>query len=186
MRIRGTSGDVVPYAGQSPGAAVGAVTLEIPSAGTNVNLGGGDWLAAPGGAPNGYLRYADDAFAVDFTLPDALDVDAATPAVLFLNPTDLAQMALDADPASAVDWGEGHWLGYENSLGAEGDTGGGDCSFRPFVAPAAGAAAPAPPPDRGGGGDGTGLLMMLVGLLLLLSRRSPRGETGSRLRFRTR
>jgi hypothetical protein len=201
MRIRNASGDVVPYPGQGPGAAVGTVMLEIPAAGQEVDLGGGAWLDAPGGAPDGYLRYADDAFAVDFTLPQTIDVAAAATAVLFLNLQDLAQMALDADPASAVDWGDGHWLGYQNSLGTDGDIGGGDCSFRPFVAAAAGAAPPAddatcgaalppppppPPPARGGGGGGTALLMMLVGLLLLLWRRRPHGATGSRLRFRTR
>ena len=144
MRIRNGAGAVVPYAGQSPGADVGTVNLEIPSLdGADVALGGGAWLDQPGGAPDGYLRYADDAFAVDFTLPDTLAVDAATPAVLFLNPQDLAEMALDADPATAVDWGSGHWLGYENSQGAAGDSGGGNCSFKPFVAAAAGTAPPA-------------------------------------------
>jgi hypothetical protein len=186
MRIRNMSGDVVPYAGQSPGAAVGTVTLEIPSlAGHDVALGGGAWLDAPGGAPAGYLRYADDAFAVDFTLPDTIDVAAATPAVLFLGQLDLAQMALDGDPESAVDWGSGHWLGYEDTLGVPGDVGGADCSFKPFVAPAAGTAPPAgemdchaavppppppppPPGGDGGGGSGTGLLLLLT--VLALSR----------------
>jgi hypothetical protein len=194
MRIRNASGDVVPYAGQSPGAAVGTVTLEIPSlTGQDVALGGtGTWLDAPGGAPAGYLRYADDAFAVDFTLPDTIDVEAATPAVLFLNQQDLAQMGLDGDPASAVDWGSGHWLGYEDTVGVLGDVGGADCSFKPFIAPAAGtappaeeadchAAAPPPPPPPpppggggGGGGSGTGLLLLLAALAML--RRAMHGN----------
>jgi hypothetical protein len=189
MRIRNASGDVVPYAGQSPGTAVGTVTLEIPSlTGQDVALGGtGTWLDAPGGAPAGYLRYADDAFAVDFTLPDTIDVEAATPAVLFLNQQDLAQVALDGDPASAVDWGSGHWLGYEDTVGVLGDVGGADCSFKPFIAPAAGTAPPAgetdcraavppppppPPPGGGGGGggggSGTGLLLFLAALATVL------------------
>ncbi len=204
MRIRNSAGVVVPYAGQSPGAAVGPVTLEIPSLpGADVALGGGSWLDAPGGAPDGYLRYADDAFAVDFTLPGTIDAEAATPAVLFLNPLDLAEMALDADPATAVDWGGGHWVGYENSQGVAGDSGGGNCSFRPFIAAAAGRAPPAadaecsaaepppppppPPPGRGGGGgDGSGLLWMLLALLLIMLKASPRGTTWSRLPFRNR
>jgi hypothetical protein len=195
MRIRNAAGDVVPYAGQSPGANVGPVTLEIPTLENGeIAVGGGAWLNAPGGAPHGYLRYADDAFGVDFTLPDSIDVDAATPAVLFLNPVDLAEMALDADPATAVDWGDGHWLRYEDTKGTDGDTGGADCSFKPFVAPDAGAAAPAegaacaaaePLPDRGGGGDGSGLLLMLLGLLLILSPSRPIRATG-RLPSRTR
>ena len=184
MRIRNSGGVVVSYAGQSPGAAVGTVTLEIPSlTGQDLSLGGaGAWLNTAGGAPNGYLHYTDDAFAVDFTIPENLAVTASTPAVLFLNPVDLAQMALDGDPASAADWGNGAWLHYEDTTGVDGDVGGADCSFKPFIAPQAGAAPPAaevgcraatppppppppPPPDRGGGGEGSGLVLMLLALL---------------------
>ena len=187
--------------GRAPVADVGTVTLEVPSLdGADVTLDGGTWLGLPGGAPGGYLRYADDAFAVDFTLPDTIGVDAATPAVLFLNPQDLAEVALDADPATAVDWGGGHWVGYENAQGVAGDSGGGDCSFKPFIAADAGAAPPAaatgcraaqpppppppPPPPRGGGGEGSGLLLMLAGLLLILWKRGLGGATRSRLPFR--
>ncbi len=204
MRIRNGAGAIVPYAGQSPGADVGTVTLEIPTLdGSEVELDGGVWLDAPGGAPDGYLRYADDAFAVDFTLPDTIEVDAATPAVLFLNPQDLAEMSLDADPATAVDWGSGHWLRYEDSQGAPGDSGGGNCAFKPFIAAAAGAAPPTdeaecgaaqppppppppPPPNRGGSGDGSGLLLMLLGVFLILRMRDLGRTIGSRLQFNTR
>ncbi|MGH8197812.1 MAG: M14 family zinc carboxypeptidase, partial [Steroidobacteraceae bacterium] len=135
MRIRDAGGNVVPYVGQNPGAAVGTVTLEIPSlTGADVSIGGtAVWLGAAGGAPNGYLRYEDDAFAADFTLPATINAAAATPAVLFLDLFDLAQMSLDGDPASAVDWGGGAWLRYENTLGVDGDVGGADCSFKPFI-----------------------------------------------------
>lgn len=188
MRIRNSGGSVASYAGQSPGAAVGAVTLEIPSVtGEDLALGdAGVWLNAPGGAPDGYLHYTDDAFAVNFRLPDTISVTAATPAVLFLGQQDLAQMALDGDPASAVDWGNGAWLRYENAEGVDGDVGGADCSFRPFIAPDADAAPPAaeedcreavtppppppPPPNRGGGGDSSGLLFLLISFLLLAGR----------------
>ena len=130
-------------AGQHRGAEIGTVGLRVGDEGDAVALEGGAWLGDPGGAPDGYLHYADDAFAVDFTLPGTLDVGEATPAALSLDIDDLAQMALDGDPATAVDWGSGHWLRYEGADGAQGDAGGVDCSFRPFVAPAAGAAAPA-------------------------------------------
>jgi hypothetical protein len=190
MRIRNGAGNVVPYSGQSPGAAVGGVTFEIPSLsiGEDVALGGSaGWLDSPGGAPDGYLRYADDAFAADFTLPDTIDVAAATPAALFLVQQDLAEMALDGDPATAVDWGNGAWKRYEDAGGTAGDSGGGSCAFKPFVAPAAdyappaaeadcreaGVAPPPPPPPNhgGGGGDGSGLLVLLAGLLPLARRR---------------
>ena len=139
----------MPYAGQDRGAAIGTLALEIGTLAEGVTLAGGTWLNTAGGAPDGYLRYSDDAFAVDFTLPAGLAVTEATPAVLFLEIEDLAQMALDADPASAVDWGSGYWLGYEDETGTIGDTGGADCSFKPFVAPAAGAAPPATGIDCG-------------------------------------
>jgi hypothetical protein len=184
MRIRDAGGAVVAYRGQSTGAAVGAITLEIPSL-ANQNLGlapNAVWLNTPGGAPNGYLRYADDAFAVDFTLPGTITVAASTPAVLTLTVQDIAEMLLDSDPSSAVDWGGGNWLRYENAMGAMGDAGGTDCVFKPFIAmqpgatpPATGgtcaAAVPPPPPPppapRGGGGDGSGLLLLVLGLLLI-------------------
>jgi hypothetical protein len=188
MRIRNSAGNVVSFAGQGRGAEVGTVELQVGSPAEGVELGGGVWLGPPGGAPNGFLRYADDAFAVDFTLPDTLEVAEATPAALSLDIDDLAQMALDGDPASAVDWGNGHWLRYEDEAGAEGDAGGTDCSFRPFVAPEAGAVAPAadaecgvtttppppppppPPPSGGGGGNGSSLALLLLALLPLARR----------------
>ncbi len=190
MRIRNSSGDVVAYAGQGLGAPVGTVTLEVPSlTGADVSLGdAGGWLAAPGGAPNGYLRYSDDAFAAYYPLPATIGVAAATPAVLSLTPQDLAQMALDGDPESAVDWGGGAWTGYENAAGVAGDSGGADCSFKPFIAPAAGVAPPAgetqcaaaelppppPPADRGGGGGGGWGLLFLLLSLRTLRRISPK------------
>ena len=148
------------------------------------------WLNSPGGAPNGDLRYADDAFALDFTLPAAINVTAPTPAVLAMAVLDLAQMPLDANPATAVDWSSGHWLRYENVTGGDSDDGGADCSFKPFIAAQADAAPPAttvtcraatpappppaPPPPASGGGGGGGSLqfatLLLLSLLLAASR----------------
>ena len=83
MRIRDDTGNVVAYRGQESGASVGTVTLEFPDlTGQNLALpvaSGDSWLAAPGGAPDGFLRYRDDAFAVDFTLPADLPVTAVLP-----------------------------------------------------------------------------------------------------------
>jgi hypothetical protein len=119
-----------------------------------------------------------------------MDVAAATPAVLFLGQRDLAEMALDGDPATAVDWGNGAWQRYEDVVGTAGDTGGGSCPFKPYIAPAAGTAPPAaeaycregatapppppppPPPSQGGGGgDGSGLLLLLLGLMMSTANR---------------
>ena len=193
MRIRNSAGNVVSFAGQNRGAQIGTVELEVGAPAESVALDGGTWLGTPGGAPDGYLRYADDAFAVDFTLPDTLEVAESTPAALSLAVQDLARMALDGDPSSAVDWGSGHWLRYEDEAGTDGDAGGADCSFKPFVAPEAGAAAPAtnvecgattpppppppPPPRGGGGGDGSSLLLALLGLLPFARRKRQKGDS---------
>ena len=80
MRIRNSAGNVVSFAGQSRGAEVGTVGLLVGTPAEAVELEGGAWLGTPGGAPDGFQRYADDAFAVDFTLPDAFEVAEATPA----------------------------------------------------------------------------------------------------------
>ncbi len=190
MRIRDTGGAVVAYRGQSTTAAVGTVTLEIPSL-TNQKVplvASALWLNGPGGAPNGYLRYADDAFAVDFTLPATINVAASTPAVLALTVQDIAQTSLDSNPATAVDWSGGNWVRFEDATGTQGDVGGTDCLFKPFIAMQAGAPVPAttatcsaaappppppppPPPRSGGGGDGAGLLSLIVGVLWLGRRR---------------
>ena len=184
MRIRDTAGNVVPYRGQASGAGVGVVKLEIPGlTGQDLDLpvnSGTAWLDVPGGAPDGFLRYRDDAFAVDFTLPAGLPATAATGAVLSLSIRDLSDASLDGNPATAADWSGGHWVGYEDALNAEGDAGGIDCSFKPFIAPQDGAAPPAtaavcdaaavpPPPSSGGGGGGPiDLTVALLGLLMLL------------------
>ena len=80
MRIRNSAGNVVSFTGQSRGAEVGTVGLLVGTPAEAVELEGGAWLGTPGGAPDGFQRYADDAFAVDFTLPDAFEVAEATPA----------------------------------------------------------------------------------------------------------
>ena len=186
MRYRDDTGAVTNFPGQSVTGPTGSATLEIPDVSDGeIDLAVGDaaaWLDAPGGAPDGYLRYADDALSVSFTVPQSLSVTDATAAVLAITNQDLSELQLDADPASAADWSGGAWVGYEDSMGVSGDTGGVSCSFTPFVAPAPGAVAPAsaatcvaatpppppppppaPPPSSGGGGA-LDWLWLLVGL----------------------
>ena len=205
MRIRDDAGNVVAYRGQTSGASVGTVTLEFPDlTGQDLTLAvaaGDAWLAAPGGAPGGFLRYRDDAFAVDFTLPADLPVTGATGSVLSLSVRDLADMALDANPATAADWESGHWVRLEDSQNAESDVGGTDCSFKPFAAPQDGAAPPAgstvcaaatapaaasPPPPSSGGGGGGGTFDWVTGvaMCLLLGRRRRRAHDQARTRQR--
>jgi Zinc carboxypeptidase len=194
MRVRDANGAVVAYPGQSAGVSVGAAALEVPSnTAHSTSLGANAvWLNAPGGAPNGYYRYADDAFAVDFTLPAAAGGGSVAAAVLTLNVRDLAESALDANPATVVDWSAGRWAGYENTAGVEGDSGGMDCSFKPFIAtdpdaappvgPASCAAAAPPPPaaspaaprSSGGGASGLAVLVLLLFMVLVLRVRRMR------------
>jgi hypothetical protein len=184
MRIRDAAGAVVAYRGQTAGASVGTVSLHIPSlANQAVALSdSAAWLNAPGGAPNGYLRYADDAFAVEFTLPATLNPAASTGAALALTIRDLADMSLDSNPATAVDWSDGHWVQYENSADADSDSGGADCGFKPFIALQPDAAPPAPvgcvtavitpspaPAARSRGGGGSIDVLVAVLLVLLTS-----------------
>jgi hypothetical protein len=80
----------------------------------------------------GYSRYATDRFEVSFTWPSALDPgDALAERLqLVVNTTDFTGQLLDADPSSAVDWSEGAWTGYQNSLGQTGDFGGSDATIQ--------------------------------------------------------
>ena len=149
---------------------------------------GDSWLAAPGGAPDGFLRYRDDAFGVDFTLPADLPVTGSTAAVISLSVRDLADMTLDGNPATATDWANGHWVRLEDALDAENDVGGIDCSFKPFAAPQDGAASPAgdavcaaaspplppPPPSGGGGGGAVDWALAALAACRLLGRRRKR------------
>jgi hypothetical protein len=185
MRVRDATGAVVAYRGQSAGASVGTVSLQIPSL-ANQSMALSDnaaWLNAPGGAPSGYLRYADDAFAVEFTLPATLAPTASTGAALALTIRDLADMSLDSNPATVVDWSDGHWVGYENGANAESDSGGADCGFKPFIALQPDAAPPAAqvgcvtailtpspaPAARSSGGGGSMDVLVAVLLLVLAS-----------------
>jgi hypothetical protein len=187
MRIRDATGAVVAYRGQTAAASVGAVALRIPSlANQGVALSdNAAWLNAPGGAPNGYLRYADDAFAVEFTLPATLAPTASTGAVLELTIRDLADMSLDSNPATAVDWSDGHWVRYENAANVESDSGGADCEFKPFIAPQADAAPAAaaaacvtaiidltPAPAARSSGGGGAIDFLLAALLMVFSLRA--------------
>ena len=193
MRWRNAAGQIARHQGQAVDAATGTVRLEFPTlSGQNLDLDTSNpalWLTQPGGAPFGYLRYADDALATTFTLPVSLTVSEDTTAVLSIANRDYAQGVLDADPSTAVDWGNGHWLRYEDEFSVTGDSGGVDCNLRPFVGPAAGGSdpgasglcvaaqfqppAPVPPPTptSSGGGGGSLSWPVLCLLVLCLARR---------------
>jgi len=186
MRFRNSIGNIIRYRGQTVDGATGSARLELPTVAGEPTVSipintASAWLNQPGGAPNGYLRYADDAVVADFTIPANLSISSAVPAVLAISNLDFSVAALDADPATAVDWSNGAWINYEDQFGVAGDIGGVDCTLQIFVAPDSGDPAPAdtavcaaavvppppppPPPPSGGGG---GSLGWLLGLLLMM------------------
>lgn len=146
MRSRNQAGVVIDHPGQN-------VNL-LPSLGWEISLLGGavlqldfgalvtpgatngQWLDQPGGPPGGYLRYRDDAFSILFSLDPNIVSDRAVPLILTVDVEDLSGQALDARPATVADWRDGHWTGYESGSGMAGDSGGMDCTARPFAAPA--------------------------------------------------
>ena len=187
MRWRNAGGTIVRFRGQTVDGATGSARLELPTVAGEPTISipintASAWLNQPGGAPNGFLRYADDALVADFSIAADLDISGAVPAVLAIGNLDFAVAALDANPATAVDWSNGAWINYEDQFGVAGDIGGVDCTLQVFVAPNSTDPAPAetavcaaavvpppppppPPPPSGGGG---GSLGWLLGLLLLM------------------
>jgi len=129
MRWR-QDGQVVPFPGQPDS------TLDLETAvRTNGNpmtasIESADWLDQAGGAPDGYMRYRDDAVKVTFTFPadenNLALVTGQQDAVLALNTTGMTGRHTDANPATIPDWENGFWVRYENTLGTESDLGGTD------------------------------------------------------------
>ncbi len=170
MRWRNASGDLSNFPGQSHALSPNASLEGLTTGGTafDISLTGGTWLNTPGGAPDGYLNYQDDAFSVDFNIPASTDLASATLIQLKFNNQDLAMQRQDASPATVVDWENGHWSNYESNDGTLADAGGIDRVVRivddgspGFQAP--GTVAPPVTPSSGssGGGGGGALLWCL-------------------------
>lgn len=159
MRVRDAGGSVVPYHGQTVPLAP-RIALEGLDAGGaafrhDLPTAASGWL---GEAAQG-LRYADDSYRLDFTLPATLPLAGARRLNLRVEAEDFSGLALDAQPATIADWSAG-WSAYEDEAGrASTDTGGADRTLRliddgsPLFGPAV----------TGGGGA-----LPLAGLILLL------------------
>jgi hypothetical protein len=148
MRWRDPGGSIASFPGQRV-AAVPRVALEAPALGTEQLLSGtaDAWLATPntrppGQAPDGYARYRDDALALSFELESGLGITEATSLLISVDGEDLSRQRIDADPATAVDWQDGAWSGLEDAAGLAGDSGGADCTLRPYASPNASDPAP--------------------------------------------
>jgi len=134
MRWR-EDGEVTVLPGQSGlNLEVGAL-IEVDDTALSANLIGGDWTDTPGEAPDGYLRYRDDALSISFSLPadennQALINGTATIS-LAISTWDMTGNQTDADPSTVARWEEGSWSGYEDSEGFDRtNTGGYDETFQ--------------------------------------------------------
>lgn len=175
MRVRDAAGAVVQYRGQNVPLSPVLVFEGVDGAGNVFSqpLSGGSWLATAGAAPAGYRDYADDAYTLEFRVPAATPLAGASRVGFRIEAQDFSGQALDASPATALDFEHGAWARYEDSSGAVNDSGGGDRSLRliddgssPFAAPAAVVG------DEDGGGGGAISPWNLIFLLVL--RRRPR------------
>ncbi|MBT8059919.1 MAG: hypothetical protein KJO33_10000 [Gammaproteobacteria bacterium] len=100
----------------------------------NAVLGDPDWLEQPGGAPEGFQRYRDDAASFELVpLDNETNVEllqGTAEATIELDTYDMTGLRGDADPSTAAHWDNGAWASYENSNGFEGnDTGGVDATI---------------------------------------------------------
>jgi hypothetical protein len=177
MRVRDEAGDVAQYPGQSAalvptlslqGIAANGATFSVPIS------------ATPDGwrdAPEEGLRYADDTISVTFQVPANTPLSGAKRLSLSVIAADLSGQALDANPATVVDWSAGGWSNYEDANCIPGDSGGADSSVRIVDdgAPLCGAANS----DGGGGGGGRlplGLLIAAVAAAFLREGRQQRSS----------
>jgi hypothetical protein len=145
---------------------------------SDVSLTDGDaaWRTTAG--IDGIIRYSADALETRFTVPAS--IPDGVPMVVAVDAADITRSRLDANPATRVDWNDGHWTGYEDEAGNSTDLGGIDCNFVAYVntdpsasAPALGSgcrttvALPPMPPDADGGGGGGAVLWLMWVLAFL-------------------
>ncbi len=133
MRWR-QDGAVVAFPGQSDDSLNLDASILVNNAPMTTNIEGADWLDQPGGAPDGYMNYKDDALKITFRFPDDTQnlglVSGGTEATLRIRTTDMTGMRTDANPATVADWQDGHWTNYENSSGDDSDFGGFDTTIK--------------------------------------------------------
>ncbi len=139
MRWR-EDGEIKPFPGRpASGLAVNLAMLANGDA-LDIDWSEPEWQKDAGLAPHGRLRYRDDAFSATFNIADTLDNHALIaagsddePIRLALDLSDLTGHRLDADPATAVDFVDGTWEGYETDLPGQVDAGGPDKTLQPAV-----------------------------------------------------
>jgi hypothetical protein len=139
MRWR-EDGEVTVLPGQ-PGSTLDLYSvLEVDGTEPSVIPGDAAWLDSPGDAPDGYLRYRDDALFVDFSLPadehNLALINETVTSSLSIGAFDMTGILTDADPSTVARWEEGGWAGFEDSEGLDGtNTGGIDGSIKLQITP---------------------------------------------------
>jgi len=137
MRWR-VDGEVAPLPGQ-PGSTLEVdALLKVGQDELSVIPGAGDWLDEPGDAPEGYLRYRDDALVIGFSLPADQNnqglVNGSVAATLGVDTWDMTGSRADSNPATVARWEDGSWSGYEDSAGQDrNNTGGMDQTTQVLV-----------------------------------------------------
>ena len=107
---------------------------ELGSENFQLDTGSGRWLGEPG-SDDAYLNYRYDTFAVEFSVPSDMDVPNTDGLTVSIDAQDFTEQALDANPATVVDWVSGSWNGYESTNGLAGDFGGSDQTLSVRVSP---------------------------------------------------
>ena len=132
MRWR-VDGQVVPFPGQPASTLDLEADILILDSPMTTTLEAADWLDQPGGAPDGYMNYQDDAAKLTFVFPDDEQnlglVTGLEEATLALTTTDMTGMRTDAFPNTIPNWEDGVWKRYELTSGNEGDSGGIDTTI---------------------------------------------------------
>ena len=134
MRWR-EDGDIAPLPGKPLSTLDVELGLSVADGELLSELGPVSWLAAPGDAPLGTLRYRDDAMTFRFRLPAGSNnqqLASESPSVtLAVSARDMTGTRNDADPETVAAWENGAWAGYEDDSGADGlDLGGTDRTIR--------------------------------------------------------
>ena len=132
MRWRDDAGNIIALPGQARSVLPVIADSRIDGQPLVDNQQAARWLNQPGSAPDGYHRYRDDAWATEIIFDSQNNsalVATASSAQLDIASFDMVGLLQDADPATAVDWGGGHWTGYENGTGIAGDEGGADTTI---------------------------------------------------------
>ena len=132
MRWR-EDGVVVPFPGQPDSGLDLDASALIGGAPMTTLLEDSAWLNEPGGAPDGYMNYQDDALKIKFRFSGDTQnndlIDGITVANMRIRSADMTGMHTDTNPGTVANWKDGNWTGYENSSGSDSDFGGYDTSL---------------------------------------------------------